>query len=306
MSLGKGHVIKLTPRKIPENAHEKDLELICPDQETHDTWLARFKRVCMNEATHGIEIQTIKVDNSGVHDYFKDTPMGKGKLELSVWDFAGQHDYYNHHYFLSTRTVFMFLWKMSEGDKGLKNLEFWFRYLAAHLTTLSAAKGSEPRGNYFSVIVVGTFLDYPSIVKGDKALRAQKVDLLATNCGLLKAVQYYEVSCSASFENIEFVLEAITKTALGHSYMGERVPRRYLLIGNEIVRIRDSKKANQEAPLMDMHELTGRFGDGDYGKCALGLLSLWGECVYFDSPDELASIVILDPLPDQGHPGRPL
>ena len=30
-------------------------------------------------------------------------------------------------------------------------------------------------------------------------------------------------------------------------------------------------------------------------KRALGLLSLWGECVYFDSPPELASLVILDP-----------
>ena len=30
-------------------------------------------------------------------------------------------------------------------------------------------------------------------------------------------------------------------------------------------------------------------------KRARGLLSLWGECVYFDSPPELASLVILDP-----------
>jgi len=30
-------------------------------------------------------------------------------------------------------------------------------------------------------------------------------------------------------------------------------------------------------------------------KRALGLLSLWGECVYFESPPELSDIVILDP-----------
>jgi len=33
----------------------------------------------------------------------------------------------------------------------------------------------------------------------------------------------------------------------------------------------------------------------DLVKRALGLLSLWGECVYFESPPELSAIVILDP-----------
>jgi len=64
----------------------------------------------MNEATHGIEIQSMGIDNVITQEYFqqrretesdKDKEKGKAKkLELSVWDFAGQHDYYNnHHYF---------------------------------------------------------------------------------------------------------------------------------------------------------------------------------------------------------------
>ena len=76
-------------------------------------WLARLKRECVNTVTHGIEIQTVKIDNAISQEYFKgknERDKGKGKLEMSVWDFAGQHDYYNnHHYFLSTRTVFMVL-----------------------------------------------------------------------------------------------------------------------------------------------------------------------------------------------------
>jgi len=87
--------------------------LIFPDKETQDVWLTRLKRVCMNAATHGIEIQAIEIDNTISQEYFKGKKWkekGKGKLEMSVWDFAGQHDYYNnHHYFLSTRTVFMVL-----------------------------------------------------------------------------------------------------------------------------------------------------------------------------------------------------
>ena len=43
----------------------------------------------------------------------------------SVWDFAGQHDYYhNHHYFLSTRTMFLVIWNIFDEDTSLKGLEF--------------------------------------------------------------------------------------------------------------------------------------------------------------------------------------
>jgi len=51
-------------------------------------WLARLKRVCMNAATHGIEIQSMEIDNAITREYFKGKHW-KAKLEMSVWDFAG-------------------------------------------------------------------------------------------------------------------------------------------------------------------------------------------------------------------------
>ena len=101
----------------------------------------------MNEATHGIEIQSHSIDNDITREYFRKSILaGKeigesGKIDVSVWDFAGQQDYYNnHHYFISTRTVFLVLWKMSEGDeKGMRGLEFWFRSLATHLGVSSSS-----------------------------------------------------------------------------------------------------------------------------------------------------------------------
>ena len=147
--------IKLTPRRKGE---DKEMEFYFADKDTHETWLARLKRACMNEATHGIDIHTLEIDNSITRDYFEG--QGRpGKLEVSVWDFAGQHEYYNnHHYFLTARTVFLVLWKMNEGEQGLKGLEFWFRSLAAHLVGTTSGPGT-----YFSVMVVGTFLDHPSV-----------------------------------------------------------------------------------------------------------------------------------------------
>jgi len=141
----------------------KEIEMHFSDKETQEVWLTRLKRVCMNEATHGIEIQSMTIDNAITQEYFqqrrkteRDNEKEKGKLELSVWDFAGQHDYY---YFLSTRTVFMVLWKLYEWRDNMKGLEFWFRSLATHLSSTTTTESEV----YYSVMVVGTFLDHPSV-----------------------------------------------------------------------------------------------------------------------------------------------
>ena len=133
-TIPKGFGIKLVPSKKIKDKNEKEIELYFADKDTQEVWLTRLRRVCMNEATLGIEIQSMEIDNAITQEYFqqrrntaseKAKEDGKGKLELSVWDFAGQHDYYNnHHYFLSTRTVFMVLWKLHEWRENMKGLEF--------------------------------------------------------------------------------------------------------------------------------------------------------------------------------------
>jgi len=222
---------------------------------------------------------------------------------VSVWDFAGQQDYYNkYHYFISTRTVFLVLWKMSEGDeKGMRGLEFWFRSLAAHLgvsasssVLLSSSSGKEGeseselappqfaaslRGTYYSIIVVGTFLDHSSVKKEEKAIRRKKIEGIAQECGLGSSssspLQYYEVSCSSSLENIGEVQDGIVRTMLSHSYMGERVPKSYLQIGTILQKLRKQ----ETLPLVPLSELGKDISNVDLVKRALGLLSLWGECV---------------------------
>ena len=88
--------------------------------------------------------------------------------------------------------------------------------------------------------------------------------------------------------------EAIFKTALSHSYMGERVPRSYVTVSEYLKKEQDEKKFKDEIPVLDLIEVFLKYSE-PLVKRALGLLSLWGECVYFDSPPELASLVILDP-----------
>ena len=160
------------------------------------------------------------IDDEITQEYFRKEVIkgkeigGKGWIELSVWDFAGQQDYYNnHHYFISTRTVFLVLWKMSEGDEiGMKGLDFWFRSLATHLvsspspspsSSTSPASDTTSSTTYYSIMVVGTFLDHPNVKKDEKSKeeRRKKIEGLAKESGLNCVIQCYEVSCSSSHES---------------------------------------------------------------------------------------------------------
>ena len=123
----------------------------------------------------------------------------------------------------------MVLWKLHEWRENMKGLEFWFRSLATHLSSSSSTIAGS--GVYYSVIVVGTFLDHPSVHHLESLVRVAQVNELVRECGLLvPSLQYFEVSCSSSLENIDKVQEAIFKTALSHSYMGERVPKSYVTV----------------------------------------------------------------------------
>ena len=71
-SLPKDFRIKISPRsQSPQQqqqqpkggGEEKEITLYCGDRETQEVWLGRLRRVCMNEATHGIEIQSHSLDN---------------------------------------------------------------------------------------------------------------------------------------------------------------------------------------------------------------------------------------------------
>ena len=290
--------IKLTPVASKVSGEVRPIELYCADESSRKEWMSRLRRVCMNEATHGIEINNRVVDHAVTQEYFKGR---KGKLELSVWDFAGQHDYYNnHHHFLSARSVFMVLWKISQGEEGLKGLEFWLASLSVRLARSHAQfyggeggeNGPQEGHKAFSIIVVGTFLDHPSVDQDGYDSRMEKIVAIARGAGILDPINYMEVSCS-TLENISTLEGAIYSLCLSHSNMGERVPMTYVSVERTLGDLLSQSRT--VVPIVDVRELISPARSEGEVKRALGLLSLWGKCVYFDEPPQLASFVVLDP-----------
>jgi len=286
----------ITLSSVQPSRQKRVFSIFAESQEEREQWMVRLKRVCRNEATHGISIA-----NPDMNDHpivvkemarRKEKTGEEGKLELSVWDFAGQHDYYNiHHYFLSTRTVFLVLYRLDQGAKGLEGLSFWIRSLSGYLDPSTCHKE-------FSVVVVGTFLDLmdgrKKVKKQERANQVNKIfaEQAAKMNKIFLGFHYFEVSCSTQ-ENINDVEEAIYYSLFNHSYMGERVPKAYLIVERAVKQLRLS---HQLFPMVEIQEISQDQGvSTSLIKRALSFLSLWGECVYFEEPEELAEIVILDP-----------
>jgi len=286
------------------------VELYFENEEKRDKWFEKLSKLVSNKATHGIEVNTHIWKSSTLNQQFITKPNGnrneekKDKddhVEFSTWDFAGQHDYYNtHHYFLSNRSIFLVLYRMDQGMKGLESLDFWLKSLSFHLNQNYC---DEKGKSFYSIMIIGTFLD-SDLVLNDPTLkenRRRRIEEIYNENGLKSPPFYFEVSCS-TLENIDELREIIFNISLSHSYMGENVPIGYLTIENSIYELR---KLKQSHPIIEIQELMTYIQsqyqsqsfefDIEFVKRGLRLLHEWGICIYFDEPIELSNIVVLDP-----------
>ena len=94
-------------------------------------------RTCRDESTVGVDISEWSYRSS----------FNKPKFHLSIWDFAGQEEYYaTHQCFLSQESLYLLLFNLKHGREGVRELEPWLNNLALRV----------PRS---CVIIVGTHLD---------------------------------------------------------------------------------------------------------------------------------------------------
>jgi len=294
---------------------KKKIEIYFKDKETRDKWIERLKRVILNSATHGIEVNNHVWKSSTFNQHQNNNLEAKlngnkneneeneenedkdDEVEYSTWDFAGQNDYYNtHHYFLSNRSTFLVLYRMDKGIKGLESLDFWLKSLSSHLNQNYCDDNGKP---FYSIIIIGTFLD--SIINNnqndeDKNLRKVKVMEIYDKNGLKSPPFYFEVSCS-TLENIDELREIIFNISLGHSYMGEKIPIGYLTFEKSIYELRKLKQNHPIIEIQDLidHTQTQYQSSFEFVKRSLRLLHEWGICIYFDKPIELSNIIVLDP-----------
>jgi len=273
---------------------KRRIEYYCENENERDKWIDKLNRLIENKSTHGIDIQNHKIK-----------PKGKeNELDISVWDFAGQHEYYNnHHHFLSARSLFLVCWKINEGEKGLEGLKFWLKSLKFHLSKDNLDKNTNKP--LFSIFIVGTHLDHYSVNQDEQNVkeRSERIQEILNELDIKFEIEIIEVS-SMNLENIEDLQVKIWDTISNHSYMGEKVPSSYLTINDEIQQMKhnfgkkkDQGESEKEIPIIEITKFEERLkSKGNFNveliKRSLNLLAMWGECGYFGESEKLSEILI--------------
>ena len=201
------------------------------------TIVARLQgRKIGNESTVGVDVSEWRYN-----------PRHKKKeFTFSIWDFAGQEEYYaTHQCFLSKRSLYLLCWNITEGDKGIADLKPWLNNISLR------APGS-------NVVVVATFLDMVSSEdrqSGMVSKLCQNVYDLNSQFPRLKIYHSMAVGLQGKQENItqlkEVIYNAAADCTIGKQVvMGMKIPTSYFTLDKELAALHDKVQASKAEPIM--------------------------------------------------------
>ncbi|XP_041989151.1 leucine-rich repeat serine/threonine-protein kinase 1 isoform X2 [Aricia agestis] len=190
-------------------------------------WAKRMgnKSVRRGMSTVGVDIGTW---------VYEQARSSRGPVTFSTWDFGGQQEYYaTHQYFLSRRSLYLVVWRVPDGRRGLAQALHWLRSIQAR------APGSP-------VIMVGTHYDlvnHSTVPESESPLALQRLIRGAVmaapdadKLGLPRVLDSVEVSCSTK-HNIKLLADVIYSVAFSVKPPGskeplleQRVPATYLAL----------------------------------------------------------------------------
>ena len=176
--------------------------------------------------------------------------MGKKMFHFKVWDFNSQGDYDSYHQcFLTHHTLYLLLFNLKHGDKGVEELRPWLNSLAFRA----------PRS---CVMIVGTHLDEVPDEEREEidALLHCAGALAQPYCTKLNVVEVLPVGLRNRIENIGLLKEAIYshaasyKNRAGQLIMGQKVPESYHALVNQVATIQQEVRKGIRGPIVHVEE----------------------------------------------------
>ncbi|XP_072178814.1 leucine-rich repeat serine/threonine-protein kinase 1-like [Diadema setosum] len=207
----------------------------------------------------GTHLSTVGVD---VCEWTYGKRKGKhGKVTFSTWDFGGQQEFYaTHQYFLTKRSLYLVVFKITDGSKVINELQQW-------LVNIQARAPNSP------VIIVGTHYD---IIMRDKRFSKEYwPDLKRTifdrfiniahpqDAGLPHVIACVEVSCAAGSKsyNVNTLRDLVYDTAYTltegrerEPLLMQRVPTSYLALEKAVMQIARDMRAAKREPVLHATE----------------------------------------------------
>ncbi|KAF6207493.1 hypothetical protein GE061_015939 [Apolygus lucorum] len=217
-------------------------------------WAKRMGNKSINLKTcKGTNISTVGVD-IGDWTYEKKIrgQSSYGPVTFRTWDFGGQREYYaTHQYFLSKRSLYLVVWKIPDGQKGISEILQW-------LVNIQARAPNSP------VLIVGTHYDmmqenYPLSRAEDlqQLIRDRFINVVdAEKCGLPRVIDTIEVSCKTR-HNIRILCNLVYDTVFSLRTPGSKtlllqqcVPSSYLVLEDVIGQIVLERKHMKLDPVL--------------------------------------------------------
>ncbi|XP_063840315.1 leucine-rich repeat serine/threonine-protein kinase 1-like isoform X2 [Scylla paramamosain] len=201
-------------------------------------WAKRMGNKNINTRTsRGTSMSTVGVD---IGDWIFEKKIrghsNYGPVVFRTWDFGGQKEYYaTHQYFLSKRSLYLVVWKISDGERGVAEILQW-------LVNIQARAPNSP------VLIVGTHYDlvkekFPPSWSEDlqQMIRDKFINVIdADKLGLPRVLDTIEVSCKTR-HNVKLLCNLIYDTVFSLKTPGskerlleQRIPASYLALEDVI------------------------------------------------------------------------
>ena len=226
--------------------------------------------------------------------------LGKRPYHFSIWDYGGQEGYYAiPQCFLSQRSLYLLLFNLKHGDKGVQELKHWLNNIALRA----------PRS---CVIIVGTHLDEVTDDEREEVDKLlQEVSEMASSYSKnVQVVEIIPVGLKHHIENIGILKEAIYnhaanyRTPIGQLIMGQMIPTSYHTLDKQLEVLQQEVRQGIREPIMNSEEFKtmvqqmnlADIQDDDELKTATLFLTDVGTLLHFDDRSHnLHELYFIDP-----------
>ncbi|KZC04554.1 Leucine-rich repeat serine/threonine-protein kinase 1 [Dufourea novaeangliae] len=216
-------------------------------------WAKRMGNKNINAKTaRGTTISTVGVD---IGDWIYEKKMrgqsSHGTVYFRTWDFGGQREYYaTHQYFLSKRSLYLVVWKITDGFRGVSEIFQW-------LVNIQSRAPNSP------VIIVGTHYDISNehTETLQQYIRDKFINVVdAEKCGLPKVMETIEVSCKTR-HNIKMLCNLIYDVVFSLRSPGskellleQKIPSSYLALEDVVIQLAHDRKLSGADPVLKADE----------------------------------------------------
>lgn len=212
-------------------------------------WAKRMGNKNINTKTaRGTTISTVGVDiGDWVYEKKVRGQSSHGAVYFRTWDFGGQKEYYaTHQYFLSKRSLYLVVWRITDGLKGVSEIFQW-------LVNIQSRAPNSP------VIIVGTHYDVSNEQSEimQQYIRDKFINVVdAEKCGLPKVMETIEISCKTR-HNIKMLCNLIYDVVFSLRSPGskellleQRVPASYLALEDVVTQLAHDRKLSGADPVL--------------------------------------------------------